>query len=187
MANQIEWAETWRLFRDLWQSADAMTSEQSGEWEARLRYLDQQKVRGAIRNVYAKVKYPKNPPALSDILYAYRALGTAQTIIPRATHGDSDADWYAIQREADQAREVLKALEPDDLERHKRTACRAMAFVRGYNDPPGDRHASHAHQQVATGLATQIVDDPDKWSSQFVLCVHGAMVLEFERQGVGAA
>ncbi len=190
-ATYDEWAQTSKLFEGLWPTAKDLTDDQLVEWQARLCRLKQPQVRGALRNVFAKTKYPKNPPALAAVLDEYyaivRAQGNKQRDLRLRAQGVPAAEWAEIKREADDAREVLKALEPDDLERYKQTACKAMAFVRGYSNPPGDKGASNAHHQVATGLATQIVDDPDKWSPSFVLCVHGAMVLEYERQGVGAA
>ena len=187
-ATHYEWAETLKVFQGLWPTAKDLTNIQLAEWQARLVHLKQPQVLGAMRNVFAKTKYPRNPPPLAAVLDEYYAIRRAQINKHRdlrlMTRGVSANEWDEIRLEADQAREVLRALAPDELERHKRTACKAMALARGFNSPPGDKQACSAHREVAAGVASQLVSDPDKWSPHFVLCVHGAMVLEFERQGV---
>lgn len=186
-ATHDEWAKTWKIFEGLWPTAKDLTNIQLAEWQAQLHRLSQPQVRGAMRNVFAKTKYPKNPPPLASVLDGYYAIRRAQTNKQRElrlmTKGVPASEWAEIRREADQARRVLKALTPDELERHKRTACKALAFARGFSSPPGDKQACSAHREVAAGVASQLVDDPERWSPHFVLCVHGAMVLEFERQG----
>ena len=183
-----EWTETMLVLEGLWPSVKDLNDIQLNEWQARLRYLPQLLVRGAMRNVFAATKYLK--PTLSAVLDEYYAIRRAQQSRQRDTRlrnqGIPAHEWAEIKREADQARKVLKDLAPDVLDRHKRTACKAMALVRGYNSPPGDKEATNAHRRIADGLASQLVEDPDKWSPHFVLCVHGAMVLEFEREGAVA-
>ena len=187
-ATSNEWAETILVLEGLWPSVKDLNDIQLNEWQARLRYLPQLLVRGAMRNVFAKSKYLK--PTLAAVLEEYYAIRRAQQSRQRDTRlrnqGIPASEWAEIRREADQARKVLKALAPDVLGRHKRTACEAMALMRGYSSPPGDREACNAHTQIAAGVAKQMVDDPDKWSPHFVLCVHGAMVLEYEREGAVA-
>ncbi len=188
-ATPDEWAETLKVFQGLWPTSKDLNNIQLAEWQARLRHLPQPLVRGAMRNVFAKSKYLK--PTLAAVLDEYHTIRRAHQNQSRdirlRNQGVPAHEWDEIKQEADQAREVLQALAPDDLERHKRTACKAMALVRGYNSPPGDKEAKNAHSQIASGVAKQLVSDPDKWSPHFVLCVHGAMVLEFERQGAFVA
>lgn len=187
-ATPNEWAETILVLEGLWPSVKDLNDIQLNEWQARLRYLPQLLVRGAMRNVFAKSKYLK--PTLAAVLDEYYAIRRAQQSNNRdlrlRNKGVPAHEWAEIKREADQAREVLKALSSDELERHKLTACKAMAFLRGFTSPPGDKEATNAHRRIADGLASQLVEDPDKWSPHFVLCVHGAMVLEFEREGAVA-
>ena len=184
-ATPNEWAETLKVFQGLWPTVKDLTNIQLAEWKARLLHLPQPLVRGAMRNVFAKTKYLK--PTLSAVLDEYHEIRRAHQNQSREIRlrnkGVPAHEWAEIKREADQARTVLKALAPNDLDRHKLTACKAMALVRGYISPPNDKEAQNAHRRIADGVASKLVDDPEKWSPHFVLCVHGAMVLEFERQG----
>ena len=188
-ATSNEWAETLKVFQGLWPTTKDLTNIQLAEWQARLIHLPQPLVRGAMRNVFAATKYLK--PTLSAVLDEYYAIRRAQQNQGRdirlMNKGVPAHEWAEIKREADQARTVLKDLAPADLERHKLTACQAMALVRGFTSPPGDKEATNAHRRIADGVASKLVDDPEKWSPHFVLCVHGAMVLEYERQEVGVA
>ena len=187
-ATPNEWAETLKFFQGLWPTTKDLTNIQLAEWKARLMHLPQPLVRGAMRNVFAATKYLK--PTLSAVLDEYYAIRRAQQSRQRDTRlrnqGIPASEWAEIRREADEVRGVLKALAPDVLGRYKRTACEAMALLRGYNSPPGDKEACNAHTQIAAGVASQLDSDPYKWAPHFVLCVHGAMVLEFEREGAVA-
>ena len=180
-AAQFEWDETWRVFTDLWPSAKDMTDAQAGEWEARLRYRNQDQVRGAIRNVYSKVKFPRNPPALDAVMnecnYLHRSAQISQQMPISTT---TDDNWDEIQREADLVRPILKSLPPAELERHKKTACNVMALLRGFNCPLGDKHAIKQQEQVVKDTMKSSTNDPTKWSGVFVLCVNAAM----ERSGL---
>ena len=183
-----EWTETMLVLEGLWPSVKDLNDIQLNEWQARLRYLPQLLVRGAMRNVFAKSKYLK--PTLSAVLDEYHAIRRAQQNQGRDMRlmntGLPINEWADIKREADQVRKVLKALTPADLKRHKLTACKAMAFLRGFSSPMGDKQAQSIHQRVADGVASQLTDDIDKWGPHTVLCVHGAMVLEYEREGAVA-
>lgn len=187
-ATPNEWAETILVLEGLWPSVKDLNDIQLNEWQARLRYLPQLLVRGAMRNVFAKSKYLK--PTLAAVLDEYYAIRRAQQNQNRdlrlRNKGIPANEWAEIRREADEVRGVLKSLTPTDLDRYKLTACKAMALVRGYSSPPGDKESQNAHRRIADGVASKLVDDPDKWSPHFVLCVHGAMVLEYERQGAVA-
>ena len=162
-ATQNEWAETWKIFQGLWPTAKDLTNIQLAEWQARLRHLPQPLVRGAMRNVFANTKYLK--PTLSAVLDEYHAIRRAHQNQGRdirlRNKGVPAHEWAEIKREADQARTVLKSLAPADLERHKLTACKGMALVRGYNSPSGDREACNAHIAVAAGVAEELTSDPN--------------------------
>lgn len=177
-AVQSEWDETWKLFTSLWPTAKDMTRGQTLEWEARLRYRNQNQVRGAIRNVYSKVKFPRNPPALDAVMNECHNLNQSARLSQRTPIiTATDDNWDEIQREADSVRSILKSLPPADLERHKKTACEAMVLLKGFSRPAADKHAVKQQEQVVKEMMGNSTDDPMKWSTAFVLCVNAAMVI----------